>query len=302
MQTRSRLAALVATVVIVALPAAAFSEPGRGNQDRRGSHGRGNGHSVERREHRGFSSRENRGGHRVVRERSTYSRDRGRTARERSYSQDRRIARDRAAYAPERRVVRERTSTSRERIVRRSPVRDRSGSVRDRAYSDRTYRDRIGSTTRYRDRVGTTTRYRDRAGTTTRYRDRYAGDRYRRDGRFYGSRRYSGSRFYYSHGFYRPRYLYRSHFSLGLVIGAYPVYGYRYYDPYCGIGIASLGFYHDHCLDHAHPGAILVVDGRVGAPVATCVYDGGRWVVDDCGYDDAAYDDYDDEYYYDDSY
>jgi hypothetical protein len=67
------------------------------------------------------------------------------------------------------------------------------------------------------------------------------------------------------------------------VIASVPSYGYSYYDSYCGIEFPSLELYDVHCLRHHHPEAILVVDARSRAPLGTCIYDSGRWVVDDCG-------------------
>jgi hypothetical protein len=94
----------------------------------------------------------------------------------------------------------------------------------------------------------------------------------------------------------------RSGFSIGLSIGSFPSYGYGYFDPYCDLRFSSLGAYYDHCHGLGHASAILVIDSRTSAPIATCIYDGGDWVVDDCAYgdDDSAYDDqYQDEPYYD---
>lgn len=89
-------------------------------------------------------------------------------------------------------------------------------------------------------------------------------------------------RTYYYGSFHRPRYIHRSGFSLGFVIATVPTYDYRYYDPYCEIGFDDLDDYYDHCYGHDHPGVILVVDYRSGYPIASCVYQGGSWVVDDC--------------------
>jgi hypothetical protein len=112
------------------------------------------------------------------------------------------------------------------------------------------------------------------------------------------------SRHYYTDYFYRPRYIARSGFWLGLTIGAYPAYGYRYYDPYCGIYFSSLGPYDGHCHGHGHASAILVIDRHSHAPIATCIYSDGDWVVDDCARDDHAYeeDGYREDEYYDDGY
>ena len=111
------------------------------------------------------------------------------------------------------------------------------------------------------------------------------------------------ARHYYTNQFYRPSYIARSGFFLGLSIGAFPAYGYRYWDPYCGLYFSSLDPYYGHC-HGIHPDAILVIDYRSRAPIATCIYDGGAWVVDDCAYDDYGYDEppYDDRVYEDGRY
>lgn len=87
---------------------------------------------------------------------------------------------------------------------------------------------------------------------------------------------------YYGGSFHRPRYGYRSGFSLGVVIGSRPSYGYRYFDPYCDMGFRNLGVYYDHCDAYGHPDVIQVLDIRSGYPIASCAYRGGDWVVDDC--------------------
>lgn len=101
-----------------------------------------------------------------------------------------------------------------------------------------------------------------------------------RDGGSYDSRH--RTRWYYTGSFHRPRFVYRSGFSLGVVIGSVAPYGYRYFDPYCDRGFHDLDLYYDHCHYHDHPSAILVLDFRSGYPIASCAYDGGYWVVDDC--------------------
>jgi hypothetical protein len=93
---------------------------------------------------------------------------------------------------------------------------------------------------------------------------------------------YYGPRSYYTGSFHRPRFVYRSGFSLGFVIGSAPSYGYRYFDPFCDMGFSNLDVYYDHCDDHGHPDAILVLDIQSGYPIASCAYRGGYWVVDDC--------------------
>ena len=103
--------------------------------------------------------------------------------------------------------------------------------------------------------------------------------RYRDDPR---SHSYHRPRYYYTASFHRPRFVYRSGFSLGFVIATVPSYGYRYFDPYCDMGFSHLDAYYDHCHEYGHPGAILVVDIHSGYPIASCAYDDGYWVVDDC--------------------
>jgi len=103
--------------------------------------------------------------------------------------------------------------------------------------------------------------------------------RYRDDRSTYSSHR---SRYYYTGSFHRPRFVAQSGFSLGFVIGAAPSYGYRYFDPYCDMGFSHLDAYYDHCHEYGHPDAILVVDIHSGYPIASCAYDDGYWVVDDC--------------------
>lgn len=148
--------------------------------------------------------------------------------------------------------------------------------------NDRRYRDR-------REPIGPTARGRDRDGGYPYGGGRHDGYRLDRHDR-YGHRSHS----YYTHGFHRPRFAYHSRFSLGFALSTYPSYGTRYYDPYCGIPFRSLRSYVDHCWDLGHPEAILVVDRRSGAPIATCVYSRGRWVVDDSGYDAYGAGEYDD--------
>ena len=103
--------------------------------------------------------------------------------------------------------------------------------------------------------------------------------RYRDDGPSYSNYR---PRSYYTGSFHRPRFVYRNGFSLGFVIGSVPSYGYRYFDPYCDMGFSNLGVYYDHCYDHGHPDAILVLDIQSGYSIASCAYRGGYWAVDDC--------------------
>ena len=100
------------------------------------------------------------------------------------------------------------------------------------------------------------------------------------DGPRYSS--YACRTHYYVDGFYRPTF-YSSGFSVGFVISSGPVYGYRFYDPYCGVSFATLDDYDYHCGALGHPEALLMLDIHSGYPVATCGYHGGYWVVDDCG-------------------
>jgi len=153
--------------------------------------------------------------------------------------------------------------------------------------------------------------------------------RYRQDGPVYKGYRSGYSNYgwrytsyrprtYYTSYFPRPCYTYRSGFSVGFVLGSSPLYGCGYFDPYCGIGFDDLAAYYDHCGAHRHTQLILVIDSGGGAPLASCVYRSGGWVVDDCydrqydsdgydddgGYDDGGYDDegYDDGGYDDEGY
>jgi hypothetical protein len=271
-----------------------------------------------------------------ARERGLRSRSNG--SRERSLA--RRVDAPRERWSSRPNVSRERTlarnfDTSRERSPRPSTSRERSwrssGDSRERVSrtrSERVYRtpsagrvergDREivrrvtrGDGDRRIARGSSDRRWRDGGSSRGYSRDTRAYTRYRGDG---GSTRYKPSgpiirrgggdvhytRHYYTSNFYRPRYIARSSFWIGLSIGAYPAYGYRYWDPYCGLHFSSLVPYYTHCHGHGHPSAILVIDHRSRAPIATCVYDDGEWVVDDCAHDDYAYEDeyYDDEVYY----
>lgn len=102
---------------------------------------------------------------------------------------------------------------------------------------------------------------------------------YRDDGPSHSNYR---PRSYYTGSSHRPRFASRSGFSLGFVIGSVPSYGYRYFDPYCDMGFRNLSVYYDHCYDRRHPDAIQVLDIESGYPIASGVYRGGNWVVDDC--------------------
>ena len=64
------------------------------------------------------------------------------------------------------------------------------------------------------------------------------------------------------------------------MLGSYPSYGFRYYDPYCDRYFNSLAWYDDHCWDYGHPPVVEVL--RYGRPVASAVFDDGEWVIDDC--------------------
>lgn len=158
-----------------------------------------------------------------------------------------------------------------------------------RADGDRRWRDG-GSSRGYSRDARSYDRYRD--GGSTRFKP--SGPVVRRGGGG-GGGHYTRS--YYTTNFYRPRYIARSGFWIGLSIGSYPAHGYRYWDPYCGIHFSSLVPYYTHCHGHSHPSAILIIDYQSSAPIATCVYADGDWVVDDCAHDDYAYEDeYYDEY------
>ena len=282
MKTPTRFAVSLALSAILALPAIALAKDhGRGGDsgDRGQSHwrsrGEGSGRSFENRGYRGGGEQRQRS------EMRSYPRDRG------SWSGG-----NRGSWGGNRSQTRDRGSWNGGRGGRPyGPsdgfVRDRVGS-RDNGSGYRTYT----RNHQYRGGTGSETRYR---GDRNSY-QRYNGGGYRSyDGRYYGGyrggyRSYGG---YYTRGFYRPHYHYSSYFSLGLSIGYTPIDGYRYYDPYCGIYFRSLGAYYDHCLDYDHPEAILVMDRSLRAPVATCIYDSGNWVVDDSGdngYDDDGYD------------
>lgn len=103
----------------------------------------------------------------------------------------------------------------------------------------------------------------------------YSAPRYRTSGTYFTTRTY------YVGSFYRPRYYYRPGITLGISVAMSPRYGYRYYDPYCGISFRYLGDYYDHCYDYDHPTAILMMDTARDVPVAMCGYRSGSWVVVD---------------------
>jgi hypothetical protein len=87
---------------------------------------------------------------------------------------------------------------------------------------------------------------------------------------------------YYTSFFSRPHFVPRTGLSIGFGIGSAPPYGCCFYDPYCDIGFSSLDEYYDHCDGYDHPEVILMLDVRSGNPIATCRYDNGGWVIDDC--------------------
>jgi hypothetical protein len=165
----------------------------------------------------------------------------------------------------------------------RGEVRTRSPRSDQRA--DARWRDAVRDAREYRVYRG------GRDGGSYQRNGRYYGDdyqprvtsrsRYRHDRPSYASYR---PRHYYTGSFHRPRFVHRSGFSLGISIGVGPAYGYRYFDPFCDVSFSHLGAYYDHCCDHGHSEVILLIDTG-GYPVATCAYQGGDWVVDDC-YDD----------------
>lgn len=156
---------------------------------------------------------------------------------------------------------------SRSREWRQDNFRDSRGSVRELRY--RGHGDGGRSDWRLRER--------DQGSYQPKVRSRT----YDRDyGRSYPTYR----RTYYYGSFHRPRYIHRSGFSIGFVISTVPTYDYRYYDPYCDVGFSDLDEYYDHCCDDGHPDVILVMDYHSGYPIASCVYQDGSWVVDDCDY------------------
>lgn len=113
-------------------------------------------------------------------------------------------------------------------------------------------------------------------------------------GGYYAPRYRSGFRFaptrYYIGHFHRPHFVYRSGFSIGFVIAPQPLSGYGWYDPYCDADFDNLEEYYGHCGAQGHEPAFLLLDASDGQPVATCVYDGGDWVVGDLAGDE--YDNY----------
>ena len=241
MKHRLVTAATLAMALALTLPSMALSEGrGRGNDDGDGKRGRGREAREQKSERR--EGRGNRGWNRAP------SQGAQRQDGRRAWSQ-------RETERSQRRVG--------GFVVDREPVR------RD----DTRYRWRTS------DRPTTDTRYRWRTSDRGGYPRDYSRTRYRDGYRAYSS--YNRPRyFYYTSGFSRPRFIHRSGFSIGFSIGSYPLYGYRYFDPYCDVYFGGLGSYYDHCYGHHHPETILVMYGA--SPVATCIYDEGAWVVDDC--------------------
>jgi hypothetical protein len=263
------IAMMLAVALSLTLPAIASAKEGHGKQGRGRSsearehpgrgHGRGGKHAVSRRvqAHEGGERR----GSGEVRARSY---DGG------SYREPRQSTR----LHDLRRDYQRGTTRTYQRGSTRTYQRDgvRSGSRRG-EWSGRSY------DTYRRSHDGRGDRYRDggRSHTTYRYRD--GGRSY---GGHYSGRRYaSHHRPYYYGSFNRPRYV-RSSFSIGFVFGSAPAYRYRYFDPYCDVSYVDLGGYYDHCSSHDHPEVIVIMDYDSGHPMASCVWDDGAWVVDDC--------------------
>lgn len=329
MHAGSRIA-VVALAALLALPAAALSkEHGRDHGQSR-KHSSGSVRSGGDRHRGGGSGRSS-----TFRESRSKERQwapRAANTRERSWSRD---ARPRTLARNETRASRERTWSSDARDSRQRSSRERvwspsrsSGERAWRSEAQRTLRTpRAGSVERrYRDpspgriargdarnvpREGRSSRRYADSRSSTRYRDGGSGygggsSRYKPSGPIVrggsGYRGHRGPRQYYVGSFYRPSYVVRSGFSIGINIGTLPAFGYRYYDPYCELHFHSLGSYYGHCHGLGHPSAILVIDYETHAPIATCIYDSGDWVVDDCSHDggDYAYEEY--EEYYDEEY
>lgn len=290
MRTPSRITVLV-IAALLALPTFALAK----EQERSGRHsGRYSGKSIQSRGER------HGGGHR---ERSNWSRGGG--SRERGWARGTDTSRERS-WGSRERVPREAVSGRRGGAPRERTWSDRSGERvfrtpspgrierRDRDLDRRISRRDVDRRYSGRER-GSSRGYTRDAREQVRYRD--GGARYKPSGPIIhhgGGGAYRGRTYYTSH-FYRPRYIARSAFWIGLTLGAYPAYGYRYYDPYCGIHFGSLEPYYGHCHGYGHPSAILVIDYRSHAPIATCIYDDGDWVVDDCARHDYAYEE--DQYY-----
>lgn len=261
MNTRSLLAAGLAASLALSLPTLALSKD-HGNQGGgRGQSSEGKGRSQERRgderQRSEPSVRANRGSERQAPARV-----------ERAPRQE-----ERRAWQPQGRVGRTPRGVEGRAYQPQPERRSRTWTTDPRQVIDRDPTGRRayagGDNRRYRPGDGD---FRHRTSYGTRY-------------RYYGSYRNHYRPHYYYTGYFssRPRYAYRSDFSIGLSIGFAPTYGYRYFDPYCRSYYRSLNSYYDHCWEYDHPEAILVYGG--GSPVATCVYEDGDWVVDDCGED-----------------
>ncbi|HKQ57000.1 MAG TPA: hypothetical protein VJY35_03960 [Candidatus Eisenbacteria bacterium] len=218
--------------------------------------------------------------------RESAERSEGRRGERRSYANV-----DRGSYRGDLRGGERRSYARADRSPARGSYRaDRYRTPRSDQRADVRWRDAVRDAREYRV-------YRDGRDRTYQRNGRYYGDDYqprvtsrsrsRYDRPSYASYR---PRYYYTGGFHRPRFVHRSGFSLGISIGVGPAYGYRYFDPYCDVSFSQLGAYYDHCCDHRHAEVILLIDTG-GYPVATCAYQSGDWVVDDC-YDDR----YDDGY------
>ena len=247
------------------------------------------------RRHAGKPSRESvrsgGGGHR---ERSSWSRSEGRSrgSKDRAWSRGGEGLRDHRSprssrrereWAPSRGDSRERGGP---RIGGERAFRTPSAGQLDRGGRDRAWRTTRGEDDRRYIRREPQGQRRYDSGSRTRERDPYT-TRFKPSGPVIQHDQgyaYHAPRYYYTDYFYRPRYIVRSGFFIGLSIGSFPPYGYRYFDPYCDLRFGSLGDYYGHCHGIGHPTAILLIDYRTGAPIATCIYDGGDWVVDDCAH------------------
>ena len=291
---RTRSFVVLGIAALLSLPTFALSKEHERGGGRSGRHSSGSVHARGDRHDGGQRARSNWSGSRS-RDRGfarniEAQRDRGTRWRE-GASRERSSIRDWADRAWSRGGERVYRTPGPGRIERsdRDAVRRLARGDGDRRYTRRDGGHARGSGDyRYRD-GGRTYAYRD--GGHTRYKP--SGPIIHRGG---GHR----ARHYYTGGYYRPSYIARSGFFLGFTISTFPSYGYRYWDPYCGIYFSSLDPYYAHCHGHVHPSAILVIDYRSHAPIATCIYDSGAWVVDDCAHGGYAYDPYDDDLGYDD--
>ncbi len=262
-------AAVLALAFGVAWPSAAGAEPEGRGKNRRGQSSEARGGQSGKREYsrseRTRSSSERGYAHRVHERERTIRRDHG--SRERAVWRD---SGSRGSGSRDR-------GTWRDRVVQRDPASRGQGSrdLADRRSSGsrgevryKGPREDHGADRRWRDSDGRSDAPLHQSWTDS----RYEGPSY---SRHHGRPYYTGS-------FHRPRYLYRSGFSLGIVIGSVPWYGYRYFDPYCDLEFRNLDIYYDHCYDHGHAETILVLDRRSDHPFASCIYRDGDWVIDDC--------------------